>query len=152
MNGNEYPGKTLYQLVVSIQRYLNEQDINWKLVDGPDFKNLRVVLDNLLKERALQNIGITKHQAQFIPVEFENELWEKGILGEETPEKLRNTVLFLVGINCALHAGDKHHELRRESKEKPSQFSFARNEKGEHCVVYREDTVTKTNDGGLAHM
>ena len=100
VNGEEYPGKTLYQLIVSIQWYLNENDIGWKLVDGPDFKNLRVVLDNLIQERALQNIGTTKKQAQFIPLNFENELWEKGILGEDTPEKLRSTVLFLIGINC----------------------------------------------------
>ena len=152
VNGDEYPGKTLYQLVVSIQRYLNERQLNWKLVEGPDFKNLRVVLDNLMKERVMQNIGTTTHQAQFIPLDFESELWQKGILGEDTPEKLRSTVLFLIGINCALHAGDEHHDLRHDTPTKPSQFSFKRNKSGECCVVYREDTVTKTNDGGLAHM
>ena len=49
-NGEEYPGKTLYQLTVSIQRYLNENNLHRKLVDGPDFKNFMVVLDNIMKE------------------------------------------------------------------------------------------------------
>ena len=50
VNWEEYPGKTLYQLTVSIQRYLNENNLHWKLVDGPDFKNFMVVLDNIMKE------------------------------------------------------------------------------------------------------
>ena len=65
---------------------------------------------------------------------------------------MRNKVLFLIGINCSLRAGDEHHDLRRSTLTKPSQFSFERNDKEERCLVYREDTVTKTNDGGLAHM
>ena len=125
VNGDDYRGTTLYQLTVSIQKFLNENDINWKLVDGPQFKQLRVVLDNIMKEGALQNIGMVKKQAQ---------------------------LLFLVGINCGLRAGDEHHDLRRDAPGKPSQFSFQRSENGDRCVVYTEDTVTNTNDGGLKHM
>ena len=33
-----------------------------------------------------------------------------------------------------------------------SQLSFRRNKTGIRCLVYQEDTVTKTNDGGLNHM
>ena len=33
-----------------------------------------------------------------------------------------------------------------------SQLQFERNSRGERCVVYREDYVTKTHDGGLADM
>ena len=152
VNGDDYPGTTLYQLTVSIQKFLNENDINWKLVDGPQFKQFRVVLDNIMKERALQNIGMVKKQAQLIPLSFEQTMWDKGVLGEHEPEILRDTVLFLVGINCGLRAGDEHHDLRRDAPGKPSQFSFQRSENGDRCVVYTEDTVTKTNDGGLKHM
>ena len=152
VNGSDYPGKTLYQLAVSIQRFLVEGGLNWKLVDGPDFKNFRVVLDNIMKERAKDNIGNTKRQANMISFDCEEYLWDKGFLGEHEPNILRNTVLFMIGINCGLRAGDEHYDLRRDSPDKPSQFSFQRNEKGQRCVVYTEDTVTKTNDGGLGHM
>ena len=54
-DNTDYPGRTLYQMCVSIQRYLNENGKSWKLVDGPDFHDLRVVLDNVMKERAAMN-------------------------------------------------------------------------------------------------
>ena len=85
-------------------------------MDGPDFKNFRVILDNVMKERALLNIGMVKKKAQFIPLSYEDTLWSKGILGEHNPEILRNTVLFLIGIHCSLRAGDEHYDLRRDTK------------------------------------
>ena len=151
-NGDRYLGATLYQLVIAIQRHLHERGVNWKLIDGPDFASVKTVLDNVMKERAMQNIGMVKHQAQVISYEFENELWSKNILGEDTPDKLRDTVLFLIGINCGLRAGDEHYDLRRESPTLSSQFTFQRNDDGKYCVVYKEVTVTKTNDGGLNSM
>ena len=75
-----------------------------------------------------------------------------GTLGEDTPDKLRATVLFLIGINCGMRAGEEHYELRRDGPTKLSQFSFKRNDTGARCVVYEEDTITKTNDGGINSM
>ena len=95
---------------------------------------------------------MVKKQAMVIMYEYENELWDKGLLGENDPDTLRNTVLFLIGINCILCAGDEHYYLRCEMPNKPSQLQFKRNSKGEKCLVYTEDMVTKTNDGGLANM
>ena len=31
-DGAPYPGQTLYQLIIAIQRYLNEKGIGWKLI------------------------------------------------------------------------------------------------------------------------
>ena len=81
--------------------------------------------------------------------EIENELWEKGILGEDSPDKLRNTVLFLLGLNVTLRAIDEHYHLRREMPNKSSQLQFERSPNGTKCLVYREDFVTKTHDGGM---
>ena len=148
----EFPGRTLYQLCIAIQSYLKKNKIMWKLVDGPDFNNLRTVLDNVMKQRAEQNIGTVTRQAQLISYEHESKLWDDGILGEETPDQLRDTVLFLLGINLALRAGDEHYHLRRDSNDKKSQLVFERNQVGDRCLVYYEDTCTKTNDGGLKHM
>ena len=144
-----YPGKTLYEMIIAIQKYLNENQIHWKLVDGQAFVNVRTVLDNTMKERAEASIGMVVKQAKFISTDFEDVLWSRGILGEDTPDKLRATVLFLIGVNCGMLAGDEHYELRRDGPNKKSQFSFQRNEQGVHCVVFEEDTITKTNDGGL---
>ena len=147
-----YPDRTLYQLVVSIQKYLHVNDINWKILDEVEFRDLRNVLDNVIKERTQAQVGTVKRQANIIMYEFENELWERGVLGEDSPDKLRNTVLFLIGINCTLRAGDEHYQLRRDMPNKRSQLRFETSKFGERCVVYYEDTGTKSNDGGLKHM
>ena len=110
------------------------------------------MLDNVMKERARENIGVVKRQVQVILYEFENELWNRNILGEDTPDKLRDTVLFLIGINFGLRACDEHYDLRHDTPTLSSQFSFQRNDKGQQCLVYKEDTVTKTNGGGLNSM
>ena len=145
-----YPGRTLYQLVISIQKYLHVNKIHWKILEGVEFEDLRTVLDNVMRERTEANVGTVRRQADLITYEYENELWEKGFLGEDEPDKLRNTVLFLIGINCILRAGDEHYQLRRDMAYKKSQFKFEYNLEGELCVVYYEDTCTKSNDGGLA--
>ena len=105
-----------------------------------------------MKERAEANIGMVKKQAEFIPQDLEMSMWKSGVLGEVSPDKLRATVLFLIGINCGMRAGDEHYELRRDGPTKMSQFSFKRNDKGQRCVMYEEDTITKTNDGGLNNL
>ena len=151
-DGSDYPGKTLYEIVVSIQRYLNENGVNWKILDDTEFKEVRTVLDNVMKERASRNIGMVRKQAEYIPFDYEDKMWKDGVLGEEFPNQLRDTVLFLLGINLVLRTGDEHYNLRRDTIDKPSQLSFERNSEGVRCLVYREDCVTKTNDGGLNNL
>ena len=58
----------------------------------------------------------------------------------------------MLGVNCALRAGDEHYGLRRPSEELKSQLSFKNNSIDVKCLVYREDRVTKTNRGGLCDM
>ena len=40
-------------------------------------------------------------------------LWEKGILGEDSPDKLRQTVFFLIGVRFGLRGLKEQYELRR---------------------------------------
>ncbi len=49
-DGKEFPSKSLYELVVLIQFYLEWRGIFWKLIDGPEFKRMKFTLDNLMKE------------------------------------------------------------------------------------------------------
>ena len=98
------------------------------------------------------NIGIKKKQAKFIPHKLENKLWEEGVLGEDCPDRLRDTVLFLLGTHCMLRASDEHYQLCRPTPVEPSQLMFELSESGQRCLVYREDTISKTHDGGLKDM
>ena len=144
-----YPGSTLYQMVLAIQKYLNVHRLTWQLLDDREFPDLKIVLDNVMKERAALNVGMTTRQASVITYQMENHLWETGVLGEHSPDKLRNTVLFLIGINVYLRAIDEHYSLRRDMPSQRSQISFEYNDSGVQCLVYREDFVTKTHDGGI---
>ena len=147
-----YPGATLYQMIVAIQKYLKINKLDWDLVEGHNFRDLKIVLDNVMQERTAMNIGVNKRQAMVITYETEEFLWNSGILGEHNPDILRNTVLFLIGINVLLRAVEEHHQLRRPMLDQKSQLNFEHNSKGVRCLVYREDSVTKTHDGGLNDM
>ena len=146
-----YPGHTLYQLIKAIQKYLNVSKLPWKLVENCDkeFQDTKVVLDNVMKERTAQNIVVKKRQAGVIIHELEDRFWGEGVLGEDTPEKLRDTVLFLLGLHAMLRAVDKHYHLRCEVPNEASQLQFERDYDEVKCLVYREDFVTKTHDGGI---
>ena len=147
-----FPGKTLYQMVVAIQKYLWVNKIKWKLVECDNFDDLKTVLDNVMKERTQANIGVVPKQANLITYDMECRLWEKNVLGEDSPDQLRNTVLFLLGVNMYLCTVKDHYNLHRNMPDQKSQITFEMNEKGVMCMVYREDTVTKTHDGGLKDM
>ena len=53
-----YPGNTLYQMIIAITKYLNVNKLYWQLVEGIEFQDVRIVLDNVMKERAALNVGI----------------------------------------------------------------------------------------------
>ena len=147
--GGEYPGRTLYQMACAIQNYLKKKGLKWRIVHGENFQDFNRVLDGVMQERANAAIGTVRRQAEVISMEFENKLWETNVLGEESPDKLRSTVLYLLGVNCALRAGDEHYGLRRPGGCTPSQISFETNSMNVKCLVYPEDNVTKTNLGGI---
>ena len=151
-NGEDYPGHTLYQLACSLQNYLQKKELNWRLIHSSDFPNFQGVLDNVTQERSAQCIGNICKQAQVISMDYENRLWKQSLLGEDTPDKLRNMVLYLLGINLALRAGDEHYALRHPGGCTLSQLSFETNTLNQKCLVYREDTVTKTNRDGFRVM
>ena len=43
-----YPGKTLYQMILALQKYLNINKVMWYLVDDPNFIDLHTLLDNVM--------------------------------------------------------------------------------------------------------
>ena len=64
-----------------------------------------------MKECTSAGLGITVRKADIITKMDEDILWHTGILGTENPEQLMHTVLYLVGLYCALRAGKEHRNL-----------------------------------------
>ncbi len=111
-DGTDFLGQTLYQIVVCIQFYLETQGHEWKVIDDPVFIRFKNTLDNVMKERAKAGLGRTV-SATPITLTDEDKMWANGILGEDDPETLRDTVVFLLGMNFALRGGPEQRNLRR---------------------------------------
>ncbi len=101
-----------------------------------------------MKKCTHEGLAYLVKQADVISPEQEEILWSTGILGRDKPLQLFWTVLYLLGINLALRAGQEHHALWSIGFD--SQLSFAVRQ-GQHVVIYREDPGTKMNQGGLWH-
>ncbi len=145
-DGSEYPGDSLYQLIICLQFYLERTGHHWKLIDGEEFLPLKFTLDNLMKERAAMGLGKRKSSSP-ISIAEENTLWEKGVLGTDCPDTLHDTLLFLLGLHLALRGGKEHKDLRAPGFE--SQLSVQTDSEGVKFLLFTEDVQRKTNQGGL---
>ena len=57
MNGQDFPGKTLYHIVVCVQFHLECMGFAFKLINDPAFCDLKFTLDNTMKAQVCQGIG-----------------------------------------------------------------------------------------------
>ena len=77
--------------------YMKKNKVDVNLLSDT-FHHVQTVLNTIMKSRNAQGVGI-RNPNNAITVAEENILWEKGILGFEDPDTLRNTVLFMVGLH-----------------------------------------------------
>ena len=149
VNGEEFPGKMLYHILICVQFHLECLGFAFKIINDPAFKDLKFTLDNTMKACVCDGIGLTMRQANILTATDEDLLWSLGLLGTSHPDHLLNTVIFAIGKGFALHAGKDHQALRALPFK--SQFQFMRDSDGEIFLHYSEDVGTKTNKGGLKH-
>lgn len=100
-----------------------------------------------MKELSGRGLGMDRKRAEVISGEQEEYMWKHNILGTDTPQKLQDTLLFLLGLNFALRAGQEHRNLRVGQY---SQISVMKERNGLKYLEYKEN-VSKTNRGGLQH-
>ena len=73
----------------------------------PEFIPFRSSLGAEMKRLQSCGKGSTKRQAEPIS----KDLWEKGLLGDATPQTLVDSMVFYNGIHFALRSGDEHRQL-----------------------------------------
>ncbi len=146
VDGQEYSAKSLYGIVIMMQFFFEKKGCMYKLIDGEEFQNVKFMLDNLMKLRTLDYVGVVQ-KASVISETDEEKMWKDGVLGEDEPDKLRDTVLYLLGISCALRGGQEHRNLRCAPYD--PQVTVCSDSNGEKYLLYCEDARTKANQGGL---
>ena len=146
-DGKEYPGNTLYSLLVMIQLHLEKQGKDWKLMEGSNFLCVRNTLDNLMKQRALACISKAAKSADPISIDDEQKLWDEGVLGEFQPDQLRSTVMYLLGLTFALRGCQEQRALRCPPHD--PQITVHVDTEGNEYLLYKEDVHSKINQGGL---
>ena len=149
LDGSHFPGKTLYDIIICIQFYLEKEGFSWRLLNDERFKELKFTLDNVMKARTSAGIGITVRKAEVVSFEDEKNLWALGLLGTYNPTVLMHTVVYVIGMTCALRAGKEHRSLRSIPFE--SQFEYKVSSSGATFIRYTEDIGLKTNKGGIKH-
>ena len=148
VDGSDYPGKTLYKILICIQFHLETIGFGWKLLNQECFKGVKFTLDNLMKMRTCEGLGLSVRKAQVLNNIDEEYLWSLGYFGTHSPEALLSTMVLVIGKGFALRAGKEHHCLR--SPPFHSQFEFLHDTDG-IFIRYTEDLGLKTNKGGLKH-
>ena len=142
-NGDEYPGQTLQDCIMMFNLYLEHENFEINLLSMKQYKSVRNTLDNLMKQRKSMGLGAT-HVKDIVTEEYEEILWQKGVLGDENPDVLRRTMFYLIGTRFGLRGGKEHRNLVRYPK---SQINIE-TVNSKECLVYREFS-SKSNAGGV---
>ena len=58
VDGSDFPGKTLYEILICLQFHLETIGIYWKLLRDETFSDVKYTLDNVMKMCTSQGIGI----------------------------------------------------------------------------------------------
>ena len=149
LDGSDFPARTLYDIVICLQFYLESKGFSWRIISDEKFKEVKFTLDNTMKKHTADGIGNSVRHAEVLNIMDEDILWSLGLLGTHSPEVLLQTVMFTLGLSCSLCAGKEHYALR--SIPFKSQFTLMYDDRGKLFFPYVKDIRLKTNKGGLKH-
>ena len=148
-DGEDYPPNMVYSIIVMLQLFFEKKGKMWKLLDGKIFNSVRNTVDNIMKHQSMERIAQKVKRSEPISITDEEEMWDFGILGEESPECLRNTVMYLIGLTFVLRGGKEHRSLRNPHFN-PQIIVKTSDKSGRKFLEYTEDMVSKTNQGRLS--
>ena len=144
-DGSVFLPNSLHHVCCGIMRYVRVNDMpGIDFFKDEGFSQFRMVLDSEMKRLQAAGIGIIQKKAEPITFEEEEILWEKGILGDATPQSLLDTMLYMNGLYFALRGGKEHRILRH----KPSQIQLIEKHGERPYLMYTED-LSKNHPGGL---
>ena len=144
-DGAEYPPQTLHHLCSGLLRHLRQNGHpTLDIFKDSSFAEFRSTLDAEMKRLQHKGLGSMRRQAEPLTEKEEEVLWEKGLLGDHSPQALLNTMVYMNGVYFALRSGKEHRELRFNS----SQISLIERDGERPFLQYTEDE-SKNRPGGL---
>ena len=117
----------------------------FKFFDDDAFIDLKNTLDNRMKDLSKEGKIAPCVKAEPISVQEEEMMWNLGILGDDTPTKLMDTLLYLLGVHFALHAADEHKSLKIDI-----QIKVMYDANVGLKYLYYEELTSKCNQGGIS--
>ena len=109
-----------------------------------DFTEFRATLDAEMKCLQALGVGSKKRQAEPLTEKEKEILWQKGLLGDHSPQALLDTMVFMNGLYFALRSGNEHRNVRFS----PCQIEVHDDEGERPYLLYTED-LSKNHPGGL---
>ena len=100
---------------------------------------IRNALDNTMRDLQKKGFGYDPKKPDIVTEVMEDSLWNSGLLAKCPPSRLLSSMVYLLGVNLGLRAGE--HRLLCKSM-------FEIHPDGDY-FVYRERS-SKTNHGGLS--
>ena len=143
-NGDKFKSSSLKSLIAMIQYHFNKSlSKGWSIFNDGEFQKTRNSLDLAMKLSRQEGRDGQKKRAEVVEETHEEVLWDKNILGSDSPKQLLQTLVFLIGKNFALRGRDEHRRLQMSNISKhQDQLS------GREYLLYVEN-FSKTTKGGL---
>ena len=144
-DGSEFPPDSIHHIVSGVQRF-----VRWKnnpaidIFSDPEFAEFRRCLDSEMKRLQQSGLGSRKRKAEPLSEAEEEQLWRLGLLGDNSPQSLVDTIVVMNGLYFALRSGSEHRQLRSH----PCQIQVVEKLGQRPYLEYVEDT-SKNRPGGL---
>ena len=84
------------------------------LKKDPQFHDLMRTLNSVSSELHHEGIGPQRKIASVITYKDENALWERGLLGDDSPRILQHTVFYYAGMHFCSRGIQEQYDMRQQ--------------------------------------
>ncbi len=112
-DGVNYRAKTVFEFVLAIQSAFDHQcGVVHSFLSEKEFASIRNSLDDTMRHLQSIGLGYAPKKPDVVTDVMEEVLWSQGILGKSPSTKLLKSLVYLLGVNLGLRAGE-HRLLRK---------------------------------------